>query len=69
MNTPQTTPIHSAPLTLSEAASKWGAYADRIRYKPGYEAIHKNAEQLAAWLCELQTLRAAMNMEPARVSG
>jgi len=66
---PNEQPIATKKLTLSEAACNWQAYADRIRNKPGYEALHKNAEQLADWLRELQTLRAAMNTEPRLVHG
>ena len=62
------TPLSKDLLTLEEAItrSEFVAVTHREAGRPVQAA---RAQQMADWLRELQTLRAAMNMEPARVSG
>lgn len=61
-------PLSNDLLTLDQAIVRIESVVKSHRLKNRtMEAVR--AQQVADWLRELQTLRAAMNMEPARVTG
>jgi hypothetical protein len=62
------TPLSNDLLTLDQAITRSEMVATLHR-EAGRPAQAARAQQMADWLRELQTLRAAMNMEPARVTG
>lgn len=61
-------PLSRDLLTLDKAIERSQFVADAHR-DAGRAVQAVRAQQMADWLRELQTLRAAMNMEPGRVSG
>lgn len=61
-------PLSNDLLTLDQAITRT-EYTATVHREAGRAIQAARAQQMADWLRELQTLRAAMNMEPGRVHG
>lgn len=72
MNIPKTTPPSTTRMPRARTLEEEIEMCDKqvIRYeKSGHVVLVRDYQQLGAWLRELQTLRAAMNMEPRVIHG